>query len=88
MQAKKRTLQAPTKTGKIPRREIETAVRAVHVMPKAGAGWEARKSGAKRLAQQFLRKQDALKFAQSVDKQQKTQLIIHGRDGRIRRVDS
>lgn len=88
VQAKKRTLKAPTETGKVSRGEIRAAVRAVHVMPKPGEGWEVRKSGEGRLTHQFPSKRDALEFARSVGKQRKAELIIHGRDGRIQRVDS
>lgn len=87
MQAKKRTLKAPTETGKIPPGEIRVAVRAVHVLPKSG-GWVVRKSGEGRLTQQFPSERAALEFARSVGKRQRAQLIIHGRDGRIKQVDS
>ena len=88
VQTKKRTLKAPTETGKVSRGQIRAAVRAVHVRPKPGEGWEVRKSGEGRLTHQFPSKREALVFARSVGKQRKADLIIHGRDGRIERVDS
>ena len=87
MQAKKRTVKAPTKTGKIQRSRIRTVIKALHVMPKSD-GWVVTTSGAEPLTQQFPRKQDALEFGESVAKQKKTSLIVHRRDGRIEHVDS
>lgn len=88
MQAKKRTLKAPTKTGQIPRGDIRAAVKAVHIIPGEGEGWEVRKSGDGQLTQQFPNKRDALEFAQSIGKQKNAELIIHGRNGKIQRMDS
>ena len=88
MQAKKRTLKAPTQTGRIPRRDIRAAVKAVHIIPRGGEGWEVTKSGDGQLSQQFPNKREALEFAQSVGKQKNVELIIHGRDGQIQRIDS
>ena len=88
MQAKKRTLKAPTKTGRIPRRDIRAVVKAVHIIPREGEGWEVRKSGDGRLTQQFPNKRAALEFAQSVGKQKNVELILHGRNGQIQRIDS
>jgi Uncharacterized protein conserved in bacteria (DUF2188) len=87
MEAKKRTLKAPTKTGKIQRSRIRTVIKALHVMPKSN-GWVVTTSGAEPLTQQFPRKQDALEFGESVAKQKRTSLIVHRRDGRIEQVDS
>ncbi|MGH7832709.1 MAG: DUF2188 domain-containing protein [Candidatus Binatia bacterium] len=87
MQAKKRTLKAPTKTGKIQRSRIRTVIKALHVMPKSD-GWMVTTSGPRRLTQQFPDKQEAVEFGESVAKRQKTSLIVHGRDGRIEQVDS
>lgn len=87
MQAKKRTLKAPTKTGKIQRSRIRTVIKALHVLPKSD-GWVVTTSGAERLTQQFPSKQDALAFGESVAKRKKTSLIVHRRDGRIEHVDS
>ena len=87
MQTVKRTLKDPTKTGKISRGEIRAAIEAVHVVPKPGEGWEVRKSGDGRFTERFARRKDAVEFARSVGNQRKSELIIHGRDGKIMRSD-
>lgn len=83
MEAKKRTLKTSTQTGKIPRREIRAAVRAVHVVPNPGGGWEVKKLGARRLVETFPSKREALEFARSIGKRQQVELVIHERDGRV-----
>ncbi|MBM4257154.1 MAG: DUF2188 domain-containing protein [Deltaproteobacteria bacterium] len=83
MQTKKRTLKAPTATGKIPLREIRAAVRAIHVVPNPGGGWEVKKLGARRLVENFPSKREALEFARSIGKRQHVELVIHERDGNI-----
>lgn len=88
MQAKKRSLKTSTKTGKIDRSEIRTAIKALHVIPQSGAGWIVRKSGTERVAEQFANKEAAVKFGQSLAKLQKINVIIHGRDGKIQRINS
>jgi hypothetical protein len=87
MHTKKRTVKAPTKTGKIQRSQIRSVIKALHVMPKPD-GWVVTTSGAEHLTQQFPRKQDAVEFGESVAKRNKTSLIVHRRDGRIEQVDS
>ena len=79
----KRTLKTPTKSGTVRRTEIRSAIKAVHIMPKAGEGWVVRKIGYGRISQQFERKKDAVEFAHRCQKQGRARLIIHGRDGRI-----
>jgi len=79
----KRTLKASTKTGKVERAKIRSTIRALHVMSETGEGWAVRKMGYGRLTEHFASKQDALKFARNIGKRQKTNLIIHERDGRI-----
>ena len=80
----KRTLKASTKTGTVERAKIRSAIRALHVMPETGEGWVVKKMGFGRLIEHFASKQDALEFARSIGKRQKTNLIIHERDGRIK----
>jgi hypothetical protein len=79
----KRTLKASTRTGKVERAKIRSAIRALHVMPKRGEGWVVSKIGDGRVTQRFSSKQDAIEFAKSIVKSPKTNLIIHDRDGTI-----
>ena len=87
MQAKKRTLKAPMKTGKIDLSQIRTVIKAFHVVPKSG-GWVVTASGGGQPTQQFSRKEDAVQFGESVAKRKRTRLIIHGRDGKIQDIDA
>ena len=86
MQAKKRSLKTPTKSGKLKRSHIRTVVKALHIVPKS-QGWVVTTTGDQRLTQEFPNKQDAVEFGQSIAKQNKSSLIVHGRDGKIRQVD-
>jgi len=83
LQARNRTLKAPPETGNISRRDIRAAVRAIHVLPQPGAGWEVRRSGQGRLRQPFASKQAAVEFARAVGRRHHANLIIHERDGRL-----
>lgn len=58
-----------------------------HVVP-AGGKWATRKSGSSRASKTFSTQRDAIEHARSVAKKQKTELYIHGRDGKIRERDS
>jgi hypothetical protein len=87
MQARKRKVKATSQTGKIELTKIRHAVRAFHVVPKSG-GWVVTASGANHPSQQFSRKEDAVLFGESVARQKKTGLIIHGRNGQIQDLDT
>ena len=80
----KRTLKTSKKSGKVQPATIRSAIRAVHVIPESGQVWIVKKFGYGRLTQYFTSKQDALEFARSMGKRQKTGLIIHERSGRIK----
>jgi uncharacterized protein YdaT len=58
-----------------------------HVVPKDG-GWAVKKSGAKRTTKNFENKSEAVDFARDISKNQGSELIIHGRDGKIQKADS
>ena len=79
----KRTLKTSTKTGKVERAKIRSAILALHVMPRPGEGWVVSKMGDGRITEQFSSKRDAMEFAKSVVKSRKTKVIIHDRDGII-----
>jgi hypothetical protein len=57
--------------------------RFFHVVPSDG-GWEVRPSGAKREGEHFDRKTEALKRARDLALHSGGELVVHGRDGRIR----
>jgi ketosteroid isomerase-like protein len=86
---RKRSLKAPTKSGKIPRSKIRSAVTGLHVVPRpAGTGWIVKRSGDGRFVRTFQTKEKAVAFGQSMAREKRTGLIIHARDGKIQQNDS
>lgn len=62
------------------------AKKAVHVVP-AGGKWAVRKEGSSK-SSAHQTQQAASKAAKSIAKKEKSELFIHGRDGRIRERNS
>ena len=58
-----------------------------HVVPK-GDKWAVRKAGASRASGTFKTQGAAIKEAKKLAKNQRTELYIHGKDGRIRERNS
>lgn len=58
-----------------------------HVVPN-GSKWSVRRAGASKASGTFDTQREAIDRARDVAKNQKTELFIHGRDGRIRERDS
>jgi len=58
-----------------------------HVVPKDG-GWDVKKAGAEKATKHFDKKSDAETFARTVSQNLGSELIIHGKDGKIQRSDS
>lgn len=61
----------------------QTSTKHQHLVPK-GDGWALRRTGAKRASHVFGKKQDALTQAIKVARNQKTVLVIHGKDGSVK----
>lgn len=59
-----------------------------HVTSKQSGGWQVKRSGASRASALFDTKREAVSYARKVSKNQGTELIVHGKDGRIQRSDS
>lgn len=59
------------------------AKKAVHVVP-AGGKWAVKKEGSVKASSSHRTQAAASKAGKSVAKQEKTELYVHGRDGRIR----
>ena len=59
-----------------------------HVVPDPQGSWNVKKGGASRASGHFNTKKDAERFGRQVSRNQGTELIIHGRDGKIQRADS
>ena len=59
-----------------------------HVVPSTKGGWDIKRGGAQRSSGHFDRKEDAVDRAREISRNQKTELIVHNRDGKISRSDS
>jgi hypothetical protein len=58
-----------------------------HVVPNGGK-WSVRKAGASKVTKTFRTQKEAISEARETAKKQRTELYIHGKDGRIRERDS
>lgn len=63
------------------------AKKGQHVVPST-SGWSVRKAGASRASSNHTTQQEAIAAATTIARNQKTELYIHGRDGRIRERNS
>lgn len=63
------------------------ATKGQHVVP-AGGRWVVRKAGSAKSTKTFDTQKQAITRAREIAKNQKTELYIHGRDGKIRKRDS
>jgi hypothetical protein len=61
--------------------------KAVHVVPRGG-DWAVKTAGASRAAKVTLTQGDAIQKGISMARNQRTELIVHRRDGTIRSKDS
>ncbi|MDP2836362.1 MAG: DUF2188 domain-containing protein [Methanobacteriaceae archaeon] len=59
-----------------------------HVVPDPKGGWKVKKGGSDKSSKNFDNKKDAEKWGRDVSKNQKTELVIHGKNGKIQRKDS
>jgi uncharacterized protein YdaT len=58
-----------------------------HVVPH-GDGWGVKRSGSSRVTKKHNTQRDAIDHAKSIAENQKTEVVIHRRDGSIRDKDS
>ena len=58
-----------------------------HVVPHNNT-WAVRKSESSKVTKTFKTQTSAIKFAKSIAKPQRTELLIHNRQGKIRSKDS
>lgn len=59
-----------------------------HVVPNSGGGWNVKKGGADRASKHFDTKQEAVDWGRQVSRNQETEFLIHGKDGKIQQSDS
>lgn len=58
-----------------------------HVVPNAD-GWAVKSAGSKRSTKNFPTQSEATEAARTIARNQGSELLIHGRDGRIRKKHS
>lgn len=59
-----------------------------HVVPNQDGGWDSKKGGADRASKHFNTKKSAEDYSRNLSKKEKSELFIHGKDGKIQRKDS
>lgn len=59
-----------------------------HVVHNSNGGWDVKREGAERSSGHFDNKQDAVNAGRSISQNQKTELLIHGMNGKIQSRDS
>lgn len=59
-----------------------------HVVPNPNGGWDVKRGGGQRVSAHTDTKADAVDAARVISRNQGTELVIHGRDGRIIKSDS
>lgn len=84
---KKRTLKNPAVSGSIPREDLRQVVNGYHVLSESG-NWQVKGAGHRRATRVFSTKRDAVAFAKEMGRARNAQVIIHGKDGRISRMDA
>ena len=59
-----------------------------HVVHNSNGGWDVKRGGGKRSSGHYETKQQAVNAGRQVSRNQKTELVIHGMNGRIQSSDS
>ena len=59
------------------------SLRVHHVVPKSSGGWAIKRDGLAKTIKVFANKTDAVKFASEISRKQGSNLVIHGRDGKV-----
>ena len=59
-----------------------------HVVHNPKGGWDSKKGGSDKAIKHFNLKQDAIDFTRVISKNQGSELVIHGQNGKIQQSDS
>lgn len=59
-----------------------------HVVPSKNNEWNVRGEGNTRVTKHFNIKKDAVDYARQISRNQKSELVIHNKDGKIAQKDS
>ena len=62
--------------------------RSNHVLPNPNGGWTVKKEGSGRALRVFENREDAIRYARHISIAERSEIVIHSRDGRIRDKDS
>lgn len=62
--------------------------KAQHVTPHPKGGWQVRGAGNTRATKRTVTQAEACSIARSIAINQKSEVVVHGRNGRIRAKDS
>jgi hypothetical protein len=62
--------------------------RTHHVVPAPQGGWNVKKGGADRASVHTNTKAEAVQAGREISRNQRTEFVIHGTDGKIQRSDS
>ena len=59
-----------------------------HVVPSKNGGWDVKGEGNSRASKNFDQKKPAIDYGRQASLNQKSELVIHNKDGRIAQKDS
>lgn len=59
-----------------------------HVVPNPDGGWDVKRGRGQKASHHTDNKAEAERIARDISKNQGTELVIHGKDGKIQRKDS
>lgn len=59
-----------------------------HVVPNQDGGWDVKRGGGQKASHHTDTKAEAERIARDISKNQGSELVIHGRDGKIQSKDS
>jgi hypothetical protein len=74
--------------GKIRSKDSVTVASAYHVFKNPESGWSVKKSGSEKAVKVFVKRKEAIEFAKEKSRQERNDLVIHSKDGRIQSKDS
>lgn len=62
--------------------------KSTHIVPSSRGGWDVKQGGGERVSRHCDTKADAVDTGRTISRNQSTELVIHGKDGRIQRAES
>lgn len=86
--AVKASKPAKTRSGTIAPKVSKPHTQSHHVVPNPNGGWSVKKAGTDKASKVFEKKDPAITYARQVSRNQKTELVIHRKDGTIEQKDS